>query len=54
MEEVIQARCENLGIPVLKGLMIGHTQDQTVVPLGLNARLDADGRKLTLLEVAVN
>ena len=53
VEEVIRARCENLGIPVVKGLMIGHTQDQTVVPLGLTARLDADERKLTLLEMAV-
>ena len=53
MEEVLRARCENLGIPVVKGLMIGHTQDQTVVPLGLIARLDADERKLTLLEMAV-
>ena len=53
VEEVIRARCENLGIPVVKGLMIGHTQDQTVVPLGLIARLDADERKLTLLEMAV-
>ena len=53
VEEVLRARCENLGIPVVKGLMIGHTQDQTVVPLGLTARLDADERKLTLLEMAV-
>ena len=53
VEEVIRARCENLGIPVVKGFMIGHTQDQTVVPLGLIARLDADERKLTLLEMAV-
>ena len=48
-----ESRCENLEIPVLKGFMIGHTQDQTVVPLGLTARLDADERKLTLLEMAV-
>ena len=53
VEEVIRARCENLEIPVLKGFMIGHTQDQTVVPLGLTARLDADEGKLTLLEMAV-
>lgn len=53
VEEVIRSRCEVLGVPVLKGLMIGHTSDQTVVPVGVRARLDADNGKLTLLETAV-
>ena len=53
VEEVIRSRCEMLGVPVLKGLMIGHTTDQTVVPLGIQARLDADNGKLTLIETAV-
>jgi len=53
VEEVIRSRCETLGVPVLKGLMIGHTTDQTVVPLGIQARLDADNGKLTLIETAV-
>ena len=53
VEEVIRFRCEGLGVPVLKGLMIGHTSDQTVVPIGIRAKLDADNGNLTLLESPV-
>ena len=53
MEQVIRDRCEPLGIPVLRGLMIGHVADQTVVPVGVRARLDVDAGSLTLLEAAV-
>ena len=54
VEEVIRSRCANLGVPVLKGLMIGHAEDQTVVPIGIPARLDAGRKELSLLEMAVN
>lgn len=53
IEEVLRMRCEPLGIPVIRGLMIGHVRDQTVVPVGLQARLDADAGTLQLLEAAV-
>ncbi len=53
MEEVIRMRCEPLGVPVIRGLMFGHIEDQTVVPVGLNAKLDADAGTLQLLEQAV-
>lgn len=53
MEEVLRNRFEPLGIPTLRGLMIGHVDDQTVVPVGANARLDVEAGKLTLLENAV-
>ncbi|HSG88174.1 MAG TPA: LD-carboxypeptidase [Pseudomonadales bacterium] len=53
VEQVLRDRCEPLGIPVLKGLMIGHIDDQTVVPVGARARLDVDAGTLTLLEAAV-
>ena len=33
--------------------MIGHIEDQTVVPIGVNARLDVDEGTLKLLEPAV-
>jgi len=39
-----------LGVPVLSGFPIGHTRDQVVLPIGVRARLDADARKLTILE----
>jgi muramoyltetrapeptide carboxypeptidase len=53
VERVLRDRCEPLGIPVLRGLMIGHVPDQTVVPIGARAALDADAGTLTLLEPAV-
>ena len=53
VEHVLRDRCEPLGIPVLRGLMIGHVPDQTVVPIGIRAALDADAGTLTLLEPAV-
>jgi len=54
IEEVIRERCGPLGIPVIRGLMIGHVEDKTVVPVGLQARLDADAGTLQLLEAAVS
>ncbi|MDG2118609.1 MAG: LD-carboxypeptidase [Gammaproteobacteria bacterium] len=53
VEEVIRLRCQGLGVPVLRGLMIGHTSDQTIVPIGIRAELDADVGTLTLLESPV-
>ena len=53
MEQVLRERCEPLGIPTLRGAMIGHVEDQTVVPIGVNARLDVDEGTLNLLEPAV-
>lgn len=54
MEEVLRDRFEPLGIPTLRGVMIGHVDDQTVVPIGARARLDVDAGTLTLLEAAVS
>ena len=53
IEEIIRRRCATLGIPVVSGLMIGHIADKTTVPIGINARLDADAGSLELLEPAV-
>lgn len=53
MEQVLRERCEPMGIPTLRGLMIGHVEDMTVVPVGARARLDVDAGTLTLLEQAV-
>ncbi|HBW84980.1 MAG TPA: LD-carboxypeptidase [Gammaproteobacteria bacterium] len=54
MEQVLHERCEPLGIPTLRGAMIGHIEDQTVVPIGANAHLDVNAGTLTLLETAVS
>ena len=54
MEQVIRDRLEPLGIPALRGAMIGHIEDKTVVPLGVRARLDVQAGTLSLLEAAVS
>lgn len=54
MEEVFRMRFEPLGVPTLRGLMIGHIDDQTTVPIGIEAELDADAGTLTLMEAAVS
>ena len=50
IEQVIEQRCGALKIPVVRGLMIGHVEDQTVVPVGAMAELDGDAGSLTVLE----
>ena len=53
VEEVLVSRCEQMGIPALRGLMIGHVPDQTTLPLGCMAELNVDAGTLTLLEAGV-
>lgn len=53
IEQVLRERFEPLGLPTLRGTMIGHVQDKTVVPIGARARMNADEGTLTLLEQAV-
>ncbi len=53
LEQVLRDRFENLGVPVVRGLMIGHVADQTTLPIGCQVELDADAQTLTLLETAV-
>jgi muramoyltetrapeptide carboxypeptidase len=53
VEEVLVDRCGKMGIPVLRGLMIGHVDDQTTLPIGCLAELDADAGTLRLLEPGV-
>lgn len=50
--EVLTERFMNLKIPAIYGLMIGHMDEQTTIPLGCLAELDADAGTLTLLESA--
>ncbi len=50
LTEVLEDRCAGLGVPMLRGLMIGHINDQTVVPVGCAAELDVEAGTLRLLE----
>jgi muramoyltetrapeptide carboxypeptidase len=53
LEEVLVERCRQLGIPALRGFMSGHVPEQTTLPIGCLAELDATAGTLTLLEAAV-
>jgi muramoyltetrapeptide carboxypeptidase len=53
LQEIFERRFRPLEIPTLRGLMIGHVEDQTTFPMGIEAELDVDAGKLTLLEAAV-
>ena len=53
LEEIFSERVTPLGVPAIRGLMIGHVRDQTTFPLGVPAELDVNAGTLTLLEPAV-
>lgn len=54
LEEILAERFRALGVPAVSGLMIGHIEDQTTLPVGCLAELDADAGTLTLLEPGVS
>ncbi|KIL43475.1 hypothetical protein KP77_31810 [Jeotgalibacillus alimentarius] len=49
LEEVLQHYLGDLGIPVVSGFKIGHCEPHFSVPLGVNAKLSAADKTLTLL-----
>jgi muramoyltetrapeptide carboxypeptidase len=53
LAQVLQDRLAGLNIPVLYGLSFGHIAQNMTLPFGLKARLDADNKKLVLLEKPV-
>jgi muramoyltetrapeptide carboxypeptidase len=53
LEDILAERCRALAVPAVAGLMIGHVDDQTTLPIGCLAELDAGAGTLTLLEPGV-
>jgi muramoyltetrapeptide carboxypeptidase len=53
LEEVLRDRLAPLEIPTLYNLMFGHVQENAVLPLGVEATLDATAKTLTINESAV-
>ncbi len=53
VNQVIEDRLGDLERPVLSGLPFGHIHEQWVLPIGLEARLDAESRSLEIPESAV-
>lgn len=53
LPDSLRDRLGNLGIPVVYGLPFGHITHQATLAYGIKAKLDANARKLTLLEHGV-
>lgn len=53
LNEVFDQILGNLRIPVLSGLLIGHTDDQATLPLGIEAELDTNDASVSLLSSGV-
>jgi muramoyltetrapeptide carboxypeptidase len=51
--EVIDNILIPLNVPVISGMMIGHTSNKLTLPLGVKATLDADNQTLTITESAL-
>lgn len=52
LSDVLQELLGSLGKPVLAGILFGHTREKAIIPIGVEAELDAGARKLTILEAA--
>jgi len=50
--EVLFDRLFGIGVPVIYGLSFGHIKNKFTLPFGIKAELNADEKKLTLLEKA--
>ena len=51
--EVVQQILGATKVPVLSGLLVGHTSDQLTLPLGVTATLNADEQTLEIKEAGV-
>ncbi|MDA3843202.1 MAG: LD-carboxypeptidase [Candidatus Kapabacteria bacterium] len=53
VKQVLERRFKSLNIPTIVGFSFGHLKNNITIPIGVNAKLDADKKILTLLESAV-
>ncbi|MEM9847105.1 MAG: LD-carboxypeptidase [Bacteroidota bacterium] len=53
LQDTLDDRLTNLGVPVAYGLSFGHIADQCVLPIGITVELDATSQQLILKESAV-
>lgn len=49
LDDVLNHYLADLGKPVVKGFKIGHCEPHFAIPLGVEAKLDADNKTLTVL-----
>jgi muramoyltetrapeptide carboxypeptidase len=50
VREIFEDYLGGLGIPVVENFPTGHTDENVTLPLGIEVELDADARKLAILE----
>jgi len=53
LNEIVEQVLKDADMPVLAGLPFGHDRRKMTLPLGIEVELDADNKKLTFLEEAV-
>lgn len=53
VEEVFEYYLKDLGVPVMYGLPLGHTNDMATLPMGARVRLDSENKIFTVLENGV-
>ncbi|PYQ60566.1 MAG: LD-carboxypeptidase [Acidobacteria bacterium] len=53
LEEILRDRFGSLSVPAISGLSFGHLEQKLVMPIGVQATLDADAGTLHLEEAAV-
>ena len=49
LDVVLQEAADRAGVPALSGIPMGHIDDQWSLPLGAEAELDADEKRLTVI-----
>ena len=54
LEEILRDRFGSLGVPAISGLSFGHIEQKLVMPIGVQATLDADAGTLRIDEAAVS
>ena len=50
--QILDVLEQDLGKPVLSGLVFGHTKEKATLPMGVAAELDAGAKKVTIVEAA--
>eukprot|EP01130_Rhizamoeba_saxonica_P014527 TRINITY_DN6360_c0_g1_i2.p1 TRINITY_DN6360_c0_g1~~TRINITY_DN6360_c0_g1_i2.p1 ORF type:complete len:174 (-),score=44.68 TRINITY_DN6360_c0_g1_i2:69-590(-) len=53
LEQILQQKLGHVKVPTFTGAMIGHIDQQFLIPIGLMAEIDADNGTISLLEAPV-
>ncbi len=52
LPELLDEILGRLGVPVLAGLVFGHTRERSTIPIGVKCELDAGAKRVTIVEAA--